>query len=243
MMKRFMSLMVIGLWMSSMAQSLTIFAASSLTDVFLEIEPIFEARYQVDVAFNFGASSTLVTQIIEGAPADIFASADLANMLKVVSEDTFKVFAKNKLVVISSTPDIQTLEDLQSDYLLVLTGEEVPVGKYARTILANLNQLYGADYAGKVLSNLVSNEANVRQALSKVVLGEADVSMVYVTDVQSLEGLQVIDIPDAYNVVADYPIAVLPESKNQALAKAFIDFLLSSEGQEVLERYRFILPE
>lgn len=228
---------------NALAQSLTIFAASSLTDAFTELKLRFESQFQSNVILNFAASSTLAAQINAGAPADIFASADIENMIKVVNETHHVVFAKNKLVVISNHPQIQTLTDLSGlDYLLVLAAEEVPAGRYAREALSNLEALYGLGYADKVLENLVSNEANVRQAVSKVVLGEADVAIVYITDVYAKD-LRVIEIPEAYNVRAEYPIAVLPNSQNKDLAQSFVDFVLSREGQDILSKYGFLSPE
>jgi molybdate transport system substrate-binding protein len=207
------------------------------------METIFELRHDVDVIFNYAASSTLAFQINQGAPVDVFASADVDTMLDVQNEENIQIFAMNRLVVINSNPDIQTLEDLATrDYLLVLTGEEVPAGKYARQVLVQLEGLYGSDFSEKVLEHLVSNEANVHQAATKVALGEADVSIVYVTDAQALENVQSITIPVDYNVLADYPIAVLSESQSLALAEVFVDFVLSKEGQEILERYGFIKP-
>jgi molybdate transport system substrate-binding protein len=204
---------------------------------------VFEAQFQAEVVLNFASSSTLAAQINEGAPADVFASADVANMTKVLEEAQAKIFAHNKLVVISSTPEIQSLEDLLTkEYLLVLAAEEVPVGKYARQILKNLEGLYGAGYAEKVLDRLVSNEANVRQAASKVILGEADVAIVYVTDVQGLTDIGILDIPDDYNVLAGYPMAVLPDAVNPVLAQSFVDFVLSKQGQDILSKYGFLSP-
>lgn len=225
------------------AQTLTVFAASSLTEAFTDIEALFESRHGVDVTLNFGGSSTLVAQINQGAPADVFASADVANMAKMLPETQGTMFAKNKLVVVTNTPELQTLEDLANkDYLLVLAGEEVPVGRYSREILGKLETLYGPGYTEAVLQRLVSNETNVRQALGKVILGEADASIVYLTDVRGAEELALIEIPEDYNVIAEYPIAVVPASQKQELAQDFVDFVLSIEGQRILEAYGFLSP-
>jgi molybdate transport system substrate-binding protein len=226
---------------SAHAQTLTVFAASSLTDAFNELAKTFEAQHEgVTLTLSFGSSSTLATQIAEGATADVFASADTKNIAKIVPENEVSVFTKNKLVVISSNPDLTTLESLAGgDYLLVLADESVPVGKYAREVLENLNSLYGNDYSDKVLIHLASNETNVRQVLSKVELGEADVGIVYVTDAQDSE-LTNVDIPAEFNVVADYGIAVVPESSQNELAQQFVDFVLSAEGQAVLQTYGFL---
>lgn len=222
------------------AQTLTVFAASSLTDAFTEIAKTFEAQHEgVTVILSFGSSSTLATQIGEGATADVFASADTSNVAKIVPEDQVIVFTKNKLVVISN-PELTTLESLaSSDYLLVLADESVPAGRYARQVLENLNSVYGADYASTVLGNLGSNETNVRQVLSKVELGEADVGIVYVTDALGTS-LTAIDIPDDYNVIADYGITVVPDSTQRELAQQFVDFILADEGQAILQQWGFL---
>lgn len=225
----------------SLGQTLTVFAAASLTDAFTELAKAFEAQNEgVSVTLSFGSSSTLATQMTEGAPADVFASADTSNVAKIVPEEEVTVFTKNRLVVISSNPALTALESLaQSTYRLVLADENVPAGKYARQVLENLNTIYGSDYSSKVLANLASNETNVRQVLSKVALGEADAGIVYVTDARNTE-LTRLDIPDEANVIAEYGIAVVPQSSQSELAQQFVDFTLSNEGQTILQSWGFL---
>ena len=241
---RILLCLAFALSLTARAETLTVFAASSLTRAFTELAEEFEAEYpDTDILLNFAGSSTLATQLEQGAPADLFASADLANLLRVVTEGDTVPFATNRMVVIAPEESpVETLQDLATkDYLLVLAGESVPAGRYANEVLENLNALYGADYAEQVRSHLVSLETNVRQVAAKVALGEADAALVYATDAATLEGIRVLEIPQPYNVTALYPLAVVPESKHPELAETFIDFVLG-EGQEVLRDYGFSSP-
>ena len=243
-MKRLFMLM---LWLAlplTNAQSLTVFAASSLAEAFNEMASAFEAANPgVSVDLNFAGSSTLSTQILQGAPADVFASADEEQMERVAGEvaGTPQRFAGNSLVVI--TPEgssLQTPEDLaKPGTLLVLAGPEVPAGRYALASLDKLNALYGDGFSARVLENLVSEETNVRQVSAKVVLNEADAAIVYTTDAAVTEGIRTIDIPDAYNVKAAYTIAVVEESAQRELGERFLEFVLSDEGRAVLARHGF----
>lgn len=231
------------------AQTLTVFAASSLTESFTEIAKAFEAEHEgVEVRLNFAGSSTLSHQIVLGAPADVFASANEAQMEVVVEADLVagepQGFAGNKLIVITpANSDLDTLEDLtEPGTLLVLAGPEVPVGAYSRKALEQLGEKYGEDYAKRVLNNLVSEEPNVRQTAAKVELGEADAAIVYTTDAAVLENVKTIEIPDEYNVLASYPIAVISDTEQAELARAFVDFVLSDTGQAILRERGFIAP-
>lgn len=232
------------------AQTLNVFAAASLTDAFNEIATAFTAQNEgVEVAFNFAGSSTLATQISQGAPVDVFASADTTQMQVIVDAGLVMgepiIFTRNRLTVITpEDSEIMTLEDLaRSGILLVLAESNVPVGKYSREILENLNEVYGTDFSEKVLANLVSEEANVRQVATKVELGEADAAIVYVTDAALLESVRPIEIPDDANVIATYPIAAITTSEQSELAQSFLDFVLSQEGQAVLGKYGFLPAE
>lgn len=257
-MKRFISILIVLSFLtcacaasnsSSETPTLTVFAAASLTDAFTEIGKDFEALHPgVTVSFNFGGSQNLRTQIEQGAPADLFASANAKEMdalvtAKQVTVNTAKIFLTNELIVIlpkENPAGIQSLEDLaQAGLKLVLAAEEVPAGRYARQVLENLSSLYGADYKDRVLANVVSNEDNIRQALTKVQLGEADASIVYVSDAVAMPDLLKIEIPAESNVLAEYPIAPLANTKNSDLAQAFIDYVLSPDGQAILEEWGF----
>lgn len=231
------------------ARTLTVFAAASLTDAFTEIGENFQAANPgVTVTFNFAGSQALRTQIEEGAPADVFASAsgkemDAAIEGKFIAEDSKQIFLTNKLVVIlpaDNPAGLEKLEDLtNSGVKIVLAAEEVPVGNYARQALDLMNGSFGADFKDKVLANVVSNEDNVKQVVSKVQLGEADAGIVYTSDAVAAPELKSIEIPAELNVIAKYPIAPLVESENADLAQAFIDYVLSDEGQAILAKWGF----
>jgi molybdate transport system substrate-binding protein len=218
---------------------LTVFAAASLTAAFQQVGSAFEkANPGVTIDFNFGGSSTLVSQIQQGADADLFASADEANMAKLEragmlagSPETF-VTNRLEIVVAPGNPKrIATLSDLQKPGLLVvLCGSSVPCGNYARQALAK---------AGVHLTP-VSEETDVKGVISKVSLGEADAGIVYVTDVKAA-GANVggVAIPANQNVPARYPAAVLKQSSNQAGAKAFLAYLKSGAAQTIFRRLGF----
>ncbi len=230
-------------------QTLTVFAASSLTDAFGEIGKAFEAANPgVTVTLNFAASGALRTQIEEGAPADVFASASGKEMDtlvtgSLVTKDVPQIFLTNKLVVImpaNNPAALEKLEDLAKPGIkLVLAAETVPVGNYARQALDKMNGSFGADFKDKVLANVVSNEDNVKQAVAKVQLGEADAGIVYVSDVLAAPELKSIEIPADLNVIAKYPIAPLTKSANADLAAKFVEYVLSAEGQALLQKWGF----
>ena len=233
-------------------QQLIVFAAASLTDSFEAIAEEFEIiNPNVDVLFNFSGSSTLATQLIQGAPADIFASAN-PNQIHRVAEFGFidgepVTFVQNRLVVIvpiDNPADIQSLHDLaNSDINLILGAPEVPVRTYTDTLFERLSNdiAYGADYLSAVLQNLVSEEPNVRQIVAKVTLGEADAGIVYSSDInlKIADFVVIIPIPDKYNIIAEYPIAVTDDSNQPDLAQKFIDFVLSDTGQDILVEWGF----
>jgi molybdate transport system substrate-binding protein len=218
---------------------LKVFAAASLTAAFGKLgEQFTAANSGTKVTFNFAGSQALATQIQQGAPADVFASADVPNMDKVkdlVGDP--QVFASNLLQIVvekGNPKGVEGLDDLaSSDLKVVLAAEEVPAGKYAAQVL---------DRAG-VTVKPVSQEDNVKAVVTKVSLGEADAGIVYVTDVTAggdkVEG---VDIPEEQNVVATYPIATVKASKSQDGGQAFMDLVRSAEGQQVLESYGFLPP-
>ncbi len=249
-------------WQGAQAQdqtTLTVFAASSLTDAFGEIATAFEAAHpDATVVFNFGGSSTLATQLSEGAPADVFASANTKQM--GVAQEAGRIagkvrtFAKNRLVVIvpSDNPaGIQTLHDLaKPGVLLVVAAPGVPVRDYTDTMLKQLAAApgYGDAYSQAVTANIVSEEENVRQVVAKVSLGEADAGIVYRSDVTPdvADRLVQIAVPDAYNTIATYPIALTNDTAQPELAQAFVDYVLSDAGQDTLVHWGFIsirIPE
>lgn len=231
--------------------NLTVFAAASLTSAFGEIGKAFEARNPGSkVTFNFAGSQALRTQIEQGAKPDVFASADTANMdpLKtaglVVGETT--IFTSNRLVLIAPKDNpagVKTLKDLTKPGLkLDVADASVPVGNYFLQSLDKLtaDATYGADFKTQVLARVVSKETDVKQVVGKVSLGEADAGVVYTTDAQAaIDKLVTVDIPDQFNVIAVYPIAVAKMSANPAFAQKFIDYVLGADGQAVMKKYGF----
>jgi molybdate transport system substrate-binding protein len=231
-------------------QTLTVFAAASLTSAFGEIGKAFEAANPgVTIKFNFGGSQTLRTQIEQGAQADVFASANAREMDALVTgtlvgKDTPQVFLTNQLVVIMPAKNpagLKTLADLSKPGLkLVLAAKEVPAGNYALQMLDKLDKNIGAGFKDKVLANVVSYENDVKQVVAKVQLGEADAGIVYISDSVAAPSLQKIDIPTENNIIAHYPIAALRKTSNPALAQAFIAYVLSADGQATLKKWGFL---
>jgi molybdate transport system substrate-binding protein len=162
---------------------------------------------------------------------------------KKVQDGTPQIFLTNLLVVIlpaKNPAGIMSLPDLSKPGLkLVLAADTVPVGKYARQVLENLDKTLGADYKSRVLVNVVSNETDVKQVVAKVQLGEADAGIAYVSDAVAAPELQKIDIPADVNVIAKYPIAPLVDSANADLAADFIAYVLSADGQVTLKKWGF----
>ena len=230
-------------------QTLTVYAAASLTNAFMDIGKAFEVEHpNVNVIFNFGGSQNLRTQIEQGAHVDIFASANPIEMSTLVREQIIdanvpKVFLTNRLIVVlpeDNPARIVSLADLSRPGLkIALAAEEVPAGRYARQVLDNLTAFFGADYKDKVLANVVSNEDNIRQAVTKVQLGEVDTSIVYSSDAVAVPELKIIEIPADVNVIAEYLMAPLINSSNMDLANEFIAYVLSSDGQATLEKWGF----
>jgi molybdate transport system substrate-binding protein len=231
---------------------LTVFAASSLTDAFTAIAAALEREHSaLDVECNFASSSALATQVEQGAPADVFASADDPQMQRVARQGLLAgeavTFARNVLVIAArsdGSPRIDTPRDLaRPGARIVLAARDVPIGAYARQALARLgtDPAYGAAYERTVLANVVSEEANVRAVLAKVELGEADAGIVYATDARSAGArVRAIAIPEAANVVAIYPIATLRDARNPAAAAAFVAYVTGPAGQQLLQDAGFL---
>ncbi len=248
--------LVFGLSLSACAPAkdvkLTVFAAASLTDAFNEIGEQFKQQHAgVTLEFNFAGSQQLRTQLEQGAVADVFASANTKEMNTAIQSDlvvsgTQKAFVRNRLAVIvpKDTPGgVADLKDLSKPGLkIVLAAASVPVGDYALTSLDKMNADFGATFSQTVVANVVSYEDNVKQVVAKVQLGEADAGLVYTSDVTPQIAVKLIqlDIPDQYNVLATYPIAVLKAAPNADLGKAFMEYVLSTEGQAVLQKWGFI---
>jgi molybdate transport system substrate-binding protein len=229
--------------------TLTVLAASSLTDAFGELESMFEEQNQgVDVTTSFASSSELLVQIQQGAPADVYASADERQMNTALEDGLVtepEIFVRNRPVVIvpaENPAEIEAFGDLASvDAQIVLAEEAVPIARYTEQVLDNADAEYGGGFAQAVRDKIVSREANVRASANRVALGEADATFVYISDVTEdiSEQVRVIEIPENLNVVATYPIATIEESLNAGLAREWVDLVLSDEGQSVLESYNF----
>ncbi|MGI8916329.1 MAG: molybdate ABC transporter substrate-binding protein [Chloroflexota bacterium] len=235
--------------------TVTVFAAASLTDAFKALGAVLQqANPGSTVTFNFGGSPTLRTQLAQGAHADVFASADAPNMQGAQKEGSISgsptIFAQNKLTVIvpaANPAGITTLQDLAKPGVkLDLAEAAVPVGNYARQAFAKMGQDpgFGSTFGAAVAKNVVSYEADVKQVVAKVQLGEADAGVVYQTDVTAAvrSALKLIAIPDQFNIIAQYPIAVVQGAPNADGAQAFISFVLSPAGQAVLAKYGFTPP-
>lgn len=222
--------------------TLTVYAAASLTSTFEEIAQEFEKTHDgVGVEFNFAGSSDLVSQIQQGAPADVFASADTATMDKLTADDLVgqgpEDFAANTLQI-AVPPDnpagITSLDDLTTSGLnLVICAPEVPCGAAAQKV---------ADAAGLTF-NPVSEEQSVTDVLSKVTTGEADAGLVYVTDVKAAGGTVTgITFPESAEAVNTYPIATVGDSENADLAQEFMRLVLDDTGQSILAEAGFAKP-
>jgi molybdate transport system substrate-binding protein len=233
--------------------TVTVFAAASLSDAFHDIGALVEHEHPGwRVRFNYAGSNQLALQIENGAQADVFASADQPWM-KYLSErerlsGAARTFARNRMIAIvprTNPARIGSLRDLSRPGVkLVLSGAAVPAGRYAREVLSRLAERpeYGKDFARRTLANLVSEEENVRAVVTKVQLGEADAGFCYVSDAlgPAARYLRTFTIPEDVNVLAEYPIAVLKSGSSPDAAQAFVDRVLSPEGQKILVRYGFI---
>jgi len=221
---------------------LVVFAATSLTDAFAKIGAQFEkANPGVTVKFNYDGSSTLATQITQGAPADVFASAAPANMSTVTdggdATGTPQVFTRNtaEIMVEKGNPlHIESVKDLADDKIKVaVCAPEVPCGALAQEVFKN---------AG-VTVKPVSEETNVGGVVTKVTLGEVDAGVVYVTDVKENESkASGVTIPADQNSITDYPIVQVKGAPNVTAAKAFISYVLGPDGQKVLTSFGFMPP-
>jgi molybdate transport system substrate-binding protein len=231
----------------SAPSELVVFAASSLTNAFDEIALAFEAQHNgLDVLNNFASSSELATQLAEGAPADIFASANSTQMQAAADAGHITgeavPFLTNRLAIIvpSDNPaGIQSPADLATPGIaLVLAAPDVPIRDYSDQSIALMGD---ADFQAAVYANLVSEEPNVRQVATKVSLGEAEAGIVYTSDVTPdiADHVHLIEIPDEQNILAVYPIGLVAGGPAGSLAQEYIDFILSAEGQAILAKWGF----
>ncbi len=230
--------------------TLTILAASSLIDAFGELGKTFEKQNEgVTVKQSFESSSTLLTQIRQGAPADVFASAAMEEMNTAVKDGLVagdpKVFVKNREIIMvpkDNPAGIKEFRDVaKPDVKLVLAQKDVPAADYALQILDKANAEYGASFEKDVLSNVVSRESDVRASVNRVVVGDADATFGYASDytIDIRDKVKVVPIPPDLNIIATYPIAALEDAKSPELAKKWVELVTSKEGQRVLEKWNF----
>jgi molybdate transport system substrate-binding protein len=230
--------------------TLTILAASSLTDAFGQLGNTFEKQNPgTTVKASFDASSDLLAQIQQGAPADVFASAAEEEMNTAEKDGLLsgkpEVFVKNREVIMvpkDNPANINSLEDMaKPDIKLVLAAKDVPAADYAVEILGKANKEYGPNFEDDVLSNVVSREADVRASVNRVVVGDADATFGYASDyTQDIrDKVKVVPIPPKLNIIATYPIAALKDAKDPALAKKWVDLVTSNVGQNVLKKWNF----
>ena len=237
------------------ADTLTVFAAASLAEPFRAVADAYEANHPgAKVAFNFAGSQTLRTQLEHGARADVFASADWEQMAAVrkanLLGNTPEYFATNRMTVVAPVDSnaVQSVDDLaRPGVSIAIASPEVPAGGYARATLNLMAESgdFPADFAERVLANVVTNEANVRAVAQKVALGEVDAGIVYETDARAAQhgdAFRLIEIPLEFNPAAEYPIATLGEAIHHQAALDFIAFVQGDDGQAILREYGFAPP-
>ena len=228
-----------------------VMAAASLTAAFTDVARGIQSAYpRLRIVYNFAGSQALRTQLEQGAAADVFASADDAQMQRALDSGLIdgpsQIFVRNTLLIIvprDHPSQATSFEHLAKPGLkLTLAGPQVPVGRYSREILQAAQADHGTDFSVRVLNNLVSEETSVKQVLVKVQLGEADAGIVYASDVSEkvLQDVSAISIPNAYNRLASYPIVATRAARNPSGAAAFIRFVLSPAGQAILKAHGFI---
>jgi molybdate transport system substrate-binding protein len=234
------------------AGDLTIYAASSLTAGFKDLAAAYKAATGTSVTLSFGASSALETQIEQGAPADVLASADMTSPAKLVTAGLAAGspvnFAGNVLTIIvpaTGTPVVATPADLaKSGVKVIAAGDAVPITKYATRLIANLAKQpnYPPNFVAAVTANIASKEDNVKGIVSKIELGEGDAGIVYVTDATASTKVKTVDVPTAANVPATYAAVAVKASKNGTAAQAFLTWLTGADAQTILAKYGFLPP-
>lgn len=237
----------------TMTGEIVVFAASSLTDPFNKIKADLEkVNPGLKITYSFGGSNTLRAQLEQGAKADVFASANQTEMDNALKSnlvaDKGQTFARNRLVVIlpkNNPGKVTKLQDLANSGLKFVTAaRDVPVGAYTLTALDKMSKdaAFTPDFATKVQANFVSQESNVKQVVSKVQLGEADAGVCYLTDISAAVATDIttLEIPDAFNTLATYPINSLKGAANTVGAQAFVSYIVGVQGQATLKSYGFI---
>jgi molybdate transport system substrate-binding protein len=223
--------------------SITVAEAASLTDAFAEIAAKFQKQNKgATITLNPAASSALVTQIQGGAPADVFASADLTNMDKLVTSGNVKAapqtFARNQMEIVTKPGNpkgVKSVTDLPNVGVVALCGATVPCGVYATNILNRAKVT--------IPESSITRGADVKTTLAAVTQGDAQAGIVYVTDAKAAGSTATgVEIPEHENVIAVYPIAPIAGTSNGKLANAFISYVLSPAGQKILAKYGFLPP-
>ncbi len=226
-------------------RTLTVFAAASLKESLTAIAGSYQASHPgLTIRLNFAGSQTLAAQINQGAPADVFASAAQKNLDDIAYDrGSYRVFVLNKLeiAVRKGFDGIDTVRDLPKATNLVVADPAVPVGRYTESFFARAGRQYGASWLAAVRSHVVSREADVKAVLAKVKLGEADAGIVYVSDVTTARGqIREVPIPDRFNEVAEYPVAIPASAPDKEDAKHFIKALLAADSQRLFVRDGFV---
>ncbi len=238
---------------SAAPAALTIYGAASLQGVLAKVKTAYEAADPgTTLTISTDSSATLETQIEQGAPADVFLSADTTNPKKLVDKSlaagTPVTFAGNKLTIIVPTANpagIKSPADLaKTGVKVIAAGDEVPITKYATMLVANLAKVsgYPSDFAAKYTANIASKEDNVKAIVAKIELGEGDAGIVYVTDAKASTKVTTVDVPDTANVPATYSGVVVKVSKNAAAAQAFLTWFAGPDGQAILSTFGFLPP-
>jgi molybdate transport system substrate-binding protein len=233
--------------------NLTIYGAASLKAVLAKVQTVYQAANPgTTLAISTDSSSALETKIEQGAPADVFLSADTANPQKLVDKGlaagAVTKFAGNLLTIIVPTANpagIATPADLAKPGVKIITcGDTVPIAKYAAQLVANLATQpgYPANFVTSYTANIVSKEDNVAAVVSKIALGEGDAGVVYMTDAKTSTAVTAIPVPDAANVLATYGGVVVKASANVAAAQAFLAWLAGPDGQAILASFGFLPP-
>lgn len=240
-------LMTVGCPSTEKTPTLSIFAAASLTEPFQGLAKAFEEKNRpIRVQLNFAGSQILRFQIAQGAPADVFASANadhLNSLLTAQKLNTPQEFAGNRLAIIvpkGAGSPVSSPATLAKARRLVLGTEASPIGQYSRQYLRRADRRFGKDFYKRVLAQVASLETNVRQILTRVELGAADAGMVYETDALRSNKIKIIPIPIPTNVVARYSLATVTRTKSPKWAQRWQRFVLSDMGQQILVRHGFI---
>ena len=232
------------------AATLTIFGAASLKGALEEAKTAYEAANPgTTLTISTDSSSALETQIEQGAPADVFLSADTTNPTKLVDKGLTAgaavPFAGNELTVIvpaANSARIASPKDLaKAGVKVIAAGDDVPITKYANQLIDNLAKEsgYPSDFAAAYAANIATKEDNVKAVVAKIELGEGDAGIVYVTDANASTKVATVDVPDGANVPATYAGVVVKTSPNPAAAGAFLDWIAGSGGQAILAQFGF----